>query len=146
MAERKTTTHHEEEHSLSAEITVLQEISYAIVHKKNVSELLHQILEILSLRLNMIRGTFTTIKNNRLYIEATHDLEDVEKKHISYNLGEGITGHVAECGRPHLIEDIVHDPRFLNRLGARDKNEKIAFICVPVIYMERVINSWQYCR
>ena len=121
MAERKTTTHHEEEHSLSAEITVLQEISYAIVHKKNVSELLHQILEILSLRLNMIRGTFTTVKNNKLYIEATHDLEEAEKKHISYNLGEGITGHVAECGRPHLIEDIVHDPRFLNRLGARDR-------------------------
>ena len=141
MAGRKTNTHQKEEHSLSAEITVLQEISYAIVHKKNVSELLHQILEILSLRLNMIRGTFTTVKNNKLYIEATHDLEEAEKKHISYNLGEGITGHVAECGRPHLIEDIVHDPRFLNRLGARDKNEKIAFICVPVIYMERVIGT-----
>ena len=82
----KKTINNQEEHTLSAEITVLQEISYAIVHKKNVSELLHQILEILSLRLNMIRGTFTTIKNNRLYIEATHDLEDAEKKHISYNL------------------------------------------------------------
>ena len=56
MAGRKSIQ--QEEHSLSAEITVLQEISYAIVHKKNVSELLHQILEILSSRLNMIRGTF----------------------------------------------------------------------------------------
>ena len=139
MAGRKSIQ--QEEHSLSAEITVLQEISHAIVHKKNISELLHQILEILSSRLNMIRGTFTIVKHNKLYIEATHDLQDAEKKHISYNIGEGITGHVAECGRPHLIEDIVHDPRFLNRLGARDKNEKIAFICVPIINMERVIGT-----
>lgn len=69
----------QEEHSLSAEITVLQEISHAIVHKKNISELLHQILEILSSRLNMIRGTFTIVKHNKLYIEATHDLQDAEK-------------------------------------------------------------------
>ena len=34
----KKTINHQEEHTLSAEITVLQEISYAIVHKKNVSE------------------------------------------------------------------------------------------------------------
>ena len=139
MAGRKSIQ--QEEHSLNSKITVLQEISYAIVHKKNISELLHQILEILSSRLNMIRGTLTIVKHNKLYIEATHDLQDAEKKHISYNIGEGITGHVAECGRPHLIEDIVQDPRFLNRLGARDKDEKIAFICVPIINMERVIGT-----
>ena len=112
MAGRKANIQEKHEHSLSPEITVLQEISYAIVHKKNVSELLHQILEILSSRLNMERGTFTIVKHNKLFIEATHDLHDAEKKHISYDIGEGITGHVAECGRPHLIEDIVHDPRF----------------------------------
>ena len=48
MAGRKSIQ--QEEHSLNSKITVLQEISYAIVHKKNISELLHQILEILSSR------------------------------------------------------------------------------------------------
>ncbi len=59
MAGRKSIQ--QEEHSLNSKITVLQEISYAIVHKKNISELLHQILEILSSRLNMIRGTLTIV-------------------------------------------------------------------------------------
>ncbi len=64
MAGRKSIQ--QEEHSLNSKITVLQEISYAIVHKKNISELLHQILEILSSRLNMIRGTLTIVKHNIL--------------------------------------------------------------------------------
>lgn len=129
------------DYDFGAEITVLQEISYAILHKKNVNELLHQILSILSTRLNMIRGTFTTIKNNKIYIEAVHGIDEAENRDICYNMGEGITGHVAECGRPHLIEDILNDPRFLNRLGARDRKEKIAFICVPIFYRENVVGT-----
>ena len=41
-----------------------------------------------------------------------------------YHVGEGITGHVAETGRPHVIEDISRDSRFLNRTRTRKSGEK----------------------
>lgn len=138
MSHKKTALRQE---GLSAEITVLQEISCAIVHKKNVNELLNQILSILSSRLNMIRGVFTIIKNDILYIEAGNGIDAAAKKQVSYKLGEGIIGHVAETGKPHLIEDVLKDPRFLNRAARRNDKEKIAFICVPIIYMERVVGT-----
>ncbi|MDE7170204.1 MAG: sigma 54-interacting transcriptional regulator, partial [Mucispirillum sp.] len=112
-----------------------------IVHKKNVNELLNRILSILSSRLNMIRGVFTIIKNDILYIEAGNGIDAAAKKQVSYKLGEGIIGHVAETGKPHLIEDVLKDPRFLNRAARRNDKEKIAFICVPIIYMERVVGT-----
>ena len=49
--------------------------------------------------------------------------------------------HVAETGRPHVIEDISRDSRFLNRTRTRKSGEKVAFICVPIIHLQQVIGT-----
>ena len=123
------------------EITVIQEISYAVVHEHNVNQLLNEILAVLNQRMGMLRGTFTLLQGDTLVIEASHGMENTARRKGRYHLGEGITGHVAETGRPHLVPDISRDSRFLNRTGTRREAEKIAFICVPVIHMERVIGT-----
>ena len=66
---------------------------------------------------------------------------DQEMKRGHYHVGEGITGHVAETGRPHVIEDISRDSRFLNRTRTRKSGEKVAFICVPIIHLQQVIGT-----
>ena len=126
---------------MEPEITVLQEISSAIVHERNVDALLHKILEILNRRMGMLRGTFTLLQKDTLHIAASHGLDEEEISLGCYRIGEGITGHVAETGKPHLIPDISKDPRFLNRTGSRDTGEHVAFICVPIFHMERVIGT-----
>lgn len=126
---------------LKSEITVLQEISSAIVHERNIDALLNKVLDVLAKRMGMLRGTFTFLQGDILTIEASQGLDEAERQLGRYRLGEGITGHVAETGRPHLISDIRHDSRFLNRTRSRDNKEQVAFICVPIIYLEQVIGT-----
>lgn len=126
---------------LSTEITVLGEISRAIVHEKNAEKLLEKVLSVLNAQMGMLRGTFTLLRGGVLTIEVSHGISDTEKHKGVYKLGEGITGHVAETGRPHIIPDISKDKRFLNRTGTRGGKEKIAFICVPIIHLESVVGT-----
>lgn len=124
------------------EITVLREISSAIVHERNTDALLNQILAVLHRRMSMLRGTFTLRQGDILYIEASHGLDDQERQRGRYRMGEGITGHVAERGTSHVVPDISKDPRFLNRTKTRTVDGgQIAFICVPIIHLEQVIGT-----
>ena len=52
------------------EIAVLNQISHAIVHELNVSELLNNILNILRKEMGLIRGTITLKHDDTLVIEA----------------------------------------------------------------------------
>ena len=123
------------------EMVVLKEISSAIVNERNGTALLRHILDVLYRRMKMLRGTFTIRRGNDLMIEASHGLDEQEMKRGHYHVGEGITGHVAETGRPHVIEDISRDSRFLNRTRTRKSGEKVAFICVPIIHLQQVIGT-----
>lgn len=123
------------------EMVVLREISSAIVNERNGTALLKHILDVLYRRMKMLRGTFTIRRGNDLMIEASHGLDEQEMKRGHYRVGEGITGHVAETGLPHVIEDISQDSRFLNRTRTRKSGEKVAFICVPIIHLQQVIGT-----
>ncbi len=127
--------------TLELDITVLQEISSAIVHERNVNALLDKILAILHNRMGMMRGTFTLLHGETLKIEASHGMEVNAQQKGCYQLGEGVTGSVAQSGVAEIIPDISRTKRFLNRTGARKKAGKIAFICVPIVHLERVIGT-----
>ncbi len=125
----------------ATEISVLKEISAVIVHEKNADLLLQKVLSVLDREMGMQRATFTIRHGSELRIEASCGLDDAEIKRGFYHIGEGITGHVAETGRPHIIPDIRQDRRFLNRTGSRDSRDGVAFICVPVIRKDEVIGT-----
>lgn len=126
---------------VTSEIAVIQEISTAVVHERNVEELLNRVLEILNRKMGMLRGTFTLLHGDVLAIEASQGLDENEKKRGRYRLGEGITGQVAASGKPALIADIAKDKRFLDRTGARGRDGHTAFLCVPVWRNERVVGT-----
>lgn len=126
---------------IGPEISVIQKISVAIIHERDVEKLLENVLGILESELGMLRGTFTLLFGDTLKIEASHGLDDSEKQLGQYHIGEGITGHVAETGRSHVIPDLRKDSRFLNRTKARHYDFQVAFICVPLIHEEKVIGT-----
>ncbi len=124
------------------EMAVLNQISHVVVHQRNVSNLMKEVLDILYREMGLERGTFTLKKGENLYIEASHGLSDVEMKRGVYRLGEGITGKVAQSGKPRVIPDISHEPEFLDRTKARAFNKGVlAFICVPIVHEEEVIGT-----
>jgi len=123
------------------QILVIQKISSVLIHGRDVELMLEKVLEIIDREMGMRRGTFSLRYGDTLRIEASHGLTPAEKKKGFYNLGEGITGHVAQTGRSHVIPDLRTDPRFLNRTGKHHYDGPAAFICVPLIHHEEVIGT-----
>ena len=132
---------HPMENQLKTEMAVLQEISYAVVHERNVNALLDKVLDILNRQMGMLRGTFTLRQGDSFVIEASLGLDESEKKRGRYKLGEGVTGEVAATGKPALVSDIALDKRFLDRTGARRQERNIAFLCVPIVHLEKVVGT-----
>ncbi len=102
-------------------------------------------LAILDEELGMQRGTLSLLDRsvNRLRIAAAHGLSPAQRAKGDYAVGEGVTGHVVETGRPEVIPDTRKDPRFLDRTTARrrDADRPLAFICVPVKLDDEVIGA-----
>jgi Nif-specific regulatory protein len=126
----------------NVELEVLNQISQALVHHKDVSALLHEVWDILDHELGMQRGTLTLRRadSNILGIEASKGLTPEEAKLGQYKIGEGVTGLVAKTGVPELVPDIRKDRRFLDRTGARGDAE-LAFICVPIVHKDEIIGT-----
>ena len=120
---------------------MIQEVSSVIIHERDVNILLEKVLDILEKRMGMLRGTFALLVGDTLKIESSRGLDDKRKKLGFYRLGEGITGHVAETGRSHIIPDLRKDPRFLNRTGMHKYTSQVAFICVPIFNRDEVIGT-----
>ena len=118
------------------ELTTLYEVSHAMAATLDVKAVLNQVLEILSRKLEMNRGTFTLLDKatGHLGIMAAHGLTKEEIARGKYKIGEGVTGKVVERGEPMIIPDIGKEPLFLNRTRARGdiKRQNVSFICVPI--------------
>lgn len=123
------------------EIAILHQISRAVLHEHNVALLLKNVLDVLYREIGFLRGTFTLLREDTLFIEASQGLTEEEIKRGKYRLGEGITGRVAEIAAPIIIPDITKDPNFLNRTGTRNQAHNVAFLCVPILRMEKVIGT-----
>lgn len=126
---------------ISPEFLMIQEVSSAVIHEKDVEELLNKVLCILAQRMGMMRGTFTLLFGDTLTIEASHGIEARRQKLGQYRMGEGITGMVAENGKRCIVPDLRKDARFLNRTGSHTYPYQVAFICVPLIQHNKVIGT-----
>ena len=120
---------------------MIREVSSVIIHERNVEALLNRVLDILELRMGMLRGTFTLLYGDTLAIEASRGMEETRKKLGQYRVGEGITGLVAETGKRQVVPDLRKDPRFLNRTGTHNYPYPVAFICVPLRHHNKVIGT-----
>ena len=126
---------------VNREIEVLNQISHVIVRQKNISLLLKEVLDIFYREIGLQRGTVTLRRGKAMYIEASHGLSEPEMKRGKYDIGEGITGRVAQIAKPIIIPEISNDPNFLDRTQSRVDLEGIAFLCVPIIYEGEVIGT-----
>jgi len=66
---------------------------------------------------------------------ASFGLTGNESDKGRYLPGEGVIGHVAETGRPRVINDVRKEPDFLNRTGRQlpeSESSPLSFVCVPL--------------
>jgi len=125
-------------------IEVLFEITHALHATLDLRKTLYDVLEIMSERLGMNRGSITllTPETSEIHIVVAHGTPSGASRG-RYKLGEGVTGRVVESGRPMAIPHLDEEPLFLDRTRARSRldKSKISFICVPIKEGKRVLGA-----
>jgi len=124
------------------ELAALHAIARILAQPGEIKDQLSRILAEMSKRLGMQRGMISLINHEggEVWLEVAHGIA-VGEGEVTYQLGEGVTGTVAQTGRPMAIPNLGKEPLFLDRTGARrsiNRNE-LSFLCVPIMYEERVV-------
>jgi Nif-specific regulatory protein len=124
------------------ELAALHAIAKSLAQPWDLRDQLEQVLKEMNTRLGMSRGMISLLDRDsgESWLEVAHDV-NLEGLEISYQAGEGITGKVAQTGRPMAIPNLGQEALFLDRTGARRhlNREELSFLCVPIIYDARVV-------
>jgi Nif-specific regulatory protein len=124
------------------ELTALYEISKILSSSLNLQTNLRGVMKVLAEYLDMNRGTVALREDQEVKIVSAYGMSEEEIKRGRYKLGEGIIGKVARHGSPIVVPNIVNEPYFLNKTGARNRIKKggdIAFLCVPIKFKSEVL-------
>jgi len=129
------------------ELEILYRISQALAHQHDASSLLNEVLDIMETEMGLSRATVTLRRpdSDVFVIEASRGLSASERRRGHYEPGEGVTGTVAKTGVPEIVADVTKDPDFLDRTRSR-KQQRVAFLCAPIIYQRRVIGTMSIDR
>jgi Nif-specific regulatory protein len=124
------------------ELGVLYNLARIFTAPQDLRDQLEQALKVLCDQTGMGRGMISILDQDtgEAILDLAHGV-DIEGLDISYKPGEGITGKVAQTGKPMIIRNLGTEKQFLDRTGARrnlDRSE-LSFICVPIMYDDRVV-------
>ena len=124
------------------ELAALHAIAKILAQPSDLKDQLESVLKELSSRLGMKRGIISILdrETGEAWIDVAHEI-DVEGLQVIYKPGEGITGKVAQTGRPMAVANLGKETLFLDRTGARRflNRSELSFLCVPIIYDARVV-------
>jgi Nif-specific regulatory protein len=124
------------------ELRALHEVARVLSRCDDLKDQLSQTLEIMSTWLGMERGMISVLdlQTGEAWLDVARGV-DFETGRISYRPGEGITGKVAQTGRPMGIANLGNETHFLDRTGARRSlnRSELAFLCVPIFHQNRVV-------
>jgi Nif-specific regulatory protein len=94
-----------------------------------------RVLEILGDHHGAVRSAVVLLdeRTGDVAVEAAAGAIDRDKP-VRYRLGEGITGEVVQSGKPMVVPQVSHEPRFLNRAATRPElaRQELTYICVPI--------------
>jgi Nif-specific regulatory protein len=124
-------------------LSTLLEVSQALSDTLNLKASLHRVLEILARHHGAVRGIVSLLhENGQLRIEASDGIGDAAR-HVSYRLGEGITGRVVETGKLVVVPRVSREPAFLHRAARRPElaHQELSFICVPIVLNRRAVGA-----
>jgi Nif-specific regulatory protein len=124
------------------ELAALHAIAKIMAQPQELRDQLEQVLQEMSQRLGMQRGMISLLDRNtgEVWLDVAHDV-NIRGREVMYRPGEGITGKVAQTGRPMAVANLDQEAHFLDRTGARQflNRSQLSFLCVPIMYDARVV-------
>jgi diguanylate cyclase (GGDEF)-like protein len=78
-------------------------------------------------------------EKQELVFEAAVGAKARDVSAVRLKIGEGVAGWVAQCGKPAIVNDAPHDPRFSPRVDTRTQFETRSILCAPLVSRGRTI-------
>jgi Nif-specific regulatory protein len=124
-------------------LPLLVQLGTLIRGSADLKKTLAVLLQIMERQMRVVRGMVTLYhrRTGRIFIHESLGLSEEEAARGVYELGEGITAKVVELGRLIVVRDIRTDPAFLNLAKAREPDEDLSFVCVPILRGRKVLGT-----
>ncbi|MBN2198706.1 MAG: sigma 54-interacting transcriptional regulator [Candidatus Aminicenantes bacterium] len=124
------------------ELATLHAVARILAQPGDLRDQIEQALREMSDRLGMKRGMVSLIdhETGEAWLDVAQGI-NIKGANVTYKPGEGITGKVAQTGRPMACANLGSEPHFLDRTGARRalNRSELSFLCVPIVYDGHVI-------
>ncbi len=124
------------------ELAALHAVAKILAQPGELRDQIELALQEMGDRLGMQRGMISLIdrETGEAWLDVAHGV-DIQGLDVTYLPGEGITGKVAQTGRPMACANLGKEVHFLDRTGARRflNRAELSFLCVPIIYDARVV-------
>ncbi|BCA79471.1 GAF domain-containing protein [Desulfuromonas sp. AOP6] len=113
-------------------LSILKEISSAILVTDNINTIGHLILDLVMDHLQAEKSSLMMANSHQeLYILCSRGIDETLAHEYRVKFGEGIAGFVAQQGEPVLVADIGADERFSGI--PRDRYRTRSFISCPIM-------------
>ena len=114
------------------QLATLYQVSRVLSRSLDLPQTLNAVLEVLDEYAGIRRGMVTLVDPNSgtMLINAAHVEDESLLKNVSYQPGEGIVGAILADDHVVVIDRIIDEPRFLDRLGIY--HPRLPFIGVPI--------------
>jgi PAS domain S-box-containing protein len=125
----------------SAELTTLNDISFAVTSSLNTQEIYHLVVQKLNEYFRVEAGSLLMRDEQTGDLEFVMTLEaGVEKlAGVIVPRGEGVVGYVAEKQRYAIVPEPQQDPRFYSKISENMGYTTRSILCVPMIVKGRTI-------
>ncbi len=125
-----------------AELAALHAIARLLAQPGELKAQLARALQEMSARLGMERGMISLMdrETGEVSLDVAHGV-NIDGLDVCYRPGEGITGQVAQTGRPMACTNLGKEAHFLDRTGGRRllNRSELTFLCVPIVYDSHVV-------
>ena len=127
---------------ISLKLSILIDINQAVSRGANLKDNLNAILQILSRSYNIKSGAVFLVAGDgeSLELEAAIGY-DTNLAKMKYRFGEGLTGRIAQTGKPVVVPQVSREPLFLNRMStwSAETDKEQSFVGVPIMLDYRVL-------
>ena len=124
---------------------LLYQMSSVIAESSDLSHTLIILRRIMKREMKMVCGMICLChqRTGRIFIHDSFGLTEAEESKGIYDMGEGITGKVAETGKPIMLSRVSEEPSFLHRTRELKYgiDQELSFICVPIKRGQKVLGT-----
>lgn len=121
--------------SLEKNMSILIEINQAVSRSLELRDSFQATLQILMNSYKIKSGAIFLSEENGKSVSLIASIGyKVDVAQVRFAVGEGLTGRVAESGKPIVVPQVSKEPLFLNRMASWDPDAgEQSFIGVPII-------------